>query len=55
MAFVKKVDEIAEEKVEGDQVPSDVHKVCIDKFGKFCEEYTHFFPSDLPKGLPQRG
>ena len=27
MAFLRKVDESAEEKVEGEQVPSDVHKI----------------------------
>ena len=27
VAFLKKVDESAEEKVKGEQVPSDVHKI----------------------------
>ena len=27
VAFLRKVDQLAEEKIEGEQVPSDVHKI----------------------------
>ena len=56
MAFLRKVDESAEEKVEGEQVPSDVHKIkregLPEEMWKVCEDYADIFPKDLPKGLP---
>ena len=58
VAFLRKVDESAEEKVEGEQVPSDVHKIkregLPEEIWKVCEEYADIFPSDLPKGLPPK-
>ena len=52
------MDESAEEKVEGEQVPSDVHKIKREglpkEIWKVCEEYVDIFPSDLPKGLPPK-
>ena len=58
VAFLRKVDESAEERVEGEQVPSDVHKIkregLQEEIWKLCEEYTDIFPSDLPKGLPPK-
>ena len=58
MAFLSKVDESVEEKVEGEQVPSDVHKIkregLPEEIWKVCEEYVDIFPSDLPKGLPPK-
>ena len=58
VAFLRKVDESAEEKVEGEQVPSNIHKikrkVLTEEIWKVCEEYANIFPSDLPKGLPPR-
>ena len=58
MAFLKKVDESAEEKVEGEQVPSDVHKIkredLPEESWKVCEEYVDILPLDLPKGLPPK-
>ena len=58
VAFLRKVDESAEEKVKGEQVPSDVHKIkregLPEEIWKVCEEYADIFPSDLPKGLPPK-
>ena len=58
MLSVRKVDESAEEKVEGEQVPSDVHKIkregLPEEIWKVCEEYANIFPSDLRKGLPPK-
>ena len=52
------MDESAEEKVGGKQVPSDVDKIkregLLDEIWKVHEEYTNIFPSDLPKGLPPK-
>ena len=56
--FLRKVEESAEEKVEGEQVSSDVHKTKREglpkEIWKVCEEYANLFPSDLPKGLPPK-
>ena len=56
--FLRKVYELAEETVEGEEVPSDVHKIkregLPEEIWKVCEEYTYIFPSDLPKGLPTK-
>ena len=58
MAFLRKVDESAEKKIEGAQVPSDVHKIkrrgLPKEIWKVCEEYADIFPRDLPKGLPPK-
>ena len=58
VAFLRKVDEIAEEKVEGAQVPSKVHKIkregLPEEIWKVWEEYANIFPRDLPKGLPPK-
>ena len=55
VVFLREVNEIAEEKVEGEQVSSDVHKIKREglpkESWKHCEEYAGSFPSDLPKGL----
>ena len=44
------MDELAEEEVEGEQVPSDVHKIkresLLEEIWKVCEDYAHIFPSD---------
>ena len=57
-AFLRKVDESTKEEVEGEQVPSDVHKIKRENLSgeiwKACEEYAYIFPSDLPKGLPPK-
>ena len=56
--FLRKVDESAEENIEGEQVPSDVHKIkregLPEEVCKVCEEYTDIFPSDLLKALPPK-
>ena len=56
MAFLRKVNESAMEKVEGEQVLSDVHKIkregLPEEIWKVCKEYANIFPSDLPKELP---
>ena len=58
VAFLRKVDESAEEKVKGEQVPSDVHKIkregLPEEIWKVCEDYANIFPSDLPKVLPPK-
>ena len=59
VAFLRKVDKSAEEKVEGERVPLDVYKIkrkgLPEEIWKVCEEYADIFPSDLPKGLsPKR-
>ena len=58
VAFLKKLDDSAKEKVEGEQGPSDVHKSKSEgrpeEIWKVCEEYADIFPSDLPKGLPPK-
>ena len=58
MVFFRKVDKLAEEKVDGEQVPSDVYKnkreVLPEEIWKVCEEYTDIFPKDLPKRLPPK-
>ena len=58
MAFIRNLDESAEEKVEGEQVPLDVHKIkrkgLPKGIWKVCEEYADILPSDLPKGLPPK-
>ena len=58
VAFLRKVDESAEEKVESERVPSDVHKIkregLPEEIWKVCEEYADIFPSDSPKGLPPK-
>ena len=50
VAFPRKVDESAEAKVDGDQIPSDVFPLRYE--GNFCVEYARVFPSYLPEGLP---
>ena len=58
VVFLRKVDESAEEKVEGKRVPSDVHKIkregLPEKIWQVCEEYADIFSSDLPQGLPPK-
>ena len=58
MAFLRKVDELVEGKIEGEQVPSNVYKIKREglpkEIWKVCEEYVDIFPSDLPKGLPPK-
>ena len=58
VAFLRKLDESAEEKVEGEEVLSDVHKIkregLPEEIWKVCKEYANIFPSDLPKGLPPK-
>ena len=58
MAFLRKVDESAGGKVEGEPVPSDVHKIKREglpkEIWKVCEDYADIFPKDLPKGLPPK-
>ena len=59
VAFLWKVDESAKEKVDGEQVPLDIHKIkregLSEEIWKVCEEYTDIFPSDLAKRLlPKR-
>ena len=53
------MDESAKEKVKGEQVPSDVHKIkredLLEEIWIVCEEYANIFLSDLPKGLPPKG
>ena len=57
--FLRKVDKLAEEKVEGKQVPSDVHMIKKEdlpkEIWKICEEYVNIFPSNLPRGCHQKG
>ena len=56
VAFLRKVDESVEGKVEGEKIASNVHKVkkegLPEEICKVCEEYTNVLPSDLSKGLP---
>ena len=56
MAFLRKVDESAVEKVDGEQNPSDVQKIkregLPEEIWKVCEDYADILPKDLPKGLP---
>ena len=56
--FQRKVDKKTEEKVEGVQVPSDVHKIKREglpkEIWKVREEYANIFPTDLRKGLPPK-
>ena len=58
MAFLRKVDESAVEKVDGEENPSDVKKIkregLPEEIWKVCEDYADIFPKDLPKGLPPK-
>ena len=49
---------MVEEKVEGEQVPLDVHKIkrkgLPKEIWKVCKEYADIFPLDSPKGLPPK-
>ena len=48
VAFLRRVDELAEEKVKGERVPSDVQKIkregLLERIWKVCEEYANIFP-----------
>ena len=58
VVFLRKVDKIAEEKVKGVQVPSNVHKIkregLLEELWKICAKYANIFPLNLPKGLPPK-
>ena len=58
VAFLRKVDESAEEKVKGAQVPSEVHKIKREglpkEIWKVCEDCADIFPTNLSKGLPPK-
>ena len=58
MAFLKKVHELAEEKVECQENPADIHKIkrrsLLEEIWKVCEEYVHVFLADLPKNCHLR-